>query len=53
MNRQYVITCGMKSKVINVKGTQEYAVTYISGYIQALRDKYGSLVSIKVKERKT
>ena len=48
MNHQYRIICGMKSKVINVKGTQEYAVSYISGYVQALRDKYGSLISIKV-----
>ena len=50
MNHQYVITCGIKSKVISVKGTKEYAVTYISGYVQALRDKYGSLQSIKVIE---
>ena len=50
MNHQYVITCGMRSKVISVEGTQEYAVSYISGYVQALRDKYGTLVSIEVVE---
>ena len=49
-NHQYLITCGMTAKVINVKGTQEYAVSYISGYVQALRDKYGSLIFIKVTE---
>tara|TARA_R100001244_G_C5096028_1_gene117595 strand:+ start:168 stop:311 length:144 start_codon:yes stop_codon:yes gene_type:complete len=40
----------MRSKVISVEGTQEYAVSYISGYVQALRDKYGTLVSIEVVE---
>tara|TARA_Y100001951_G_C11198707_1_gene215854 strand:+ start:203 stop:376 length:174 start_codon:yes stop_codon:yes gene_type:complete len=49
-NHQYLITCGTTAKIINVEGTQEYAVSYISGYVQALRDKYGSLIFIKVTE---
>ena len=40
----------VKQRKSLTKGTKEYAVTYISGYVQALRDKYGSLQSIKVVE---
>ena len=32
------ITCNNKSKYITVKGTSEYATTYISGYIQRMND---------------
>ena len=34
----FKITCNNKSKYITVKGTSEYATTYISGYIQRMND---------------
>ena len=34
----FKITCNNKSKYVTVKGTSEYATTYISGYIQRMND---------------
>ncbi len=33
------ITCNNKSKYITVKGTSEYASSYVAGYVQAMKDK--------------
>ena len=32
-----------KSKLVTVEGSHDYAISYISGYVQALRDKFGNL----------
>ena len=43
-----------RSRVVNVEGTKEYALSYVAGYIQAMRDKMnlGELVKIDVHELK-
>jgi len=35
----FKITCNKKSKYITVKGTSEYASSYVAGYVQAMKDK--------------
>ena len=53
MEHQFRIVCKGKSKVISIKGTQEYALSYISGYVQALRDRFGLLTEIRVQTQKS
>ena len=48
MHHLFLVTREDKSKLVTVEGSYEYAIQYISGYIQALRDHYGKLVSIEV-----
>ena len=50
MRHSFVVKHKDKSKIITVEGTHEYALSYISGYIQALRDKLGNLSKISVKK---
>ena len=50
MKQLFIITHQNKSKVVPVEGTEEYAIQYISGYVQALRDKFGKLDKIDVKK---
>jgi len=51
MEHQFRITCKGNTKVLSVKGTQEYAVSYISGYVQALRDRFGQFANIRVQAK--
>ena len=51
MEHQFRITCKGKSKVISINGTQEYALSYISGYVQALRDRFGQFANIRVQAK--
>ena len=53
MEHQFRIVCKGKSKVLSIKGTQEYALSYISGYVQSLRDKFGLLTDIEVQTQKS
>jgi len=48
----FKISAGLKSKIVSVEGTREYAMSYVAGYIQAMRDKMnlGNLVKIDVHE---
>jgi len=48
----FKISAGLKSKIVSVEGTREYAMSYVAGYIQAMRDKMnlGKLVKIDVHE---
>ena len=50
----FKISAGLKSKIVSVEGTKEYALSYVAGYIQAMRDKMnlGELVKIDVHELK-
>jgi len=50
----FKISAGLKSKVVSVEGTREYALSYVAGYIQAMRDKMnlGEFVKIDVHELK-
>jgi len=50
----FKISAGLKSKIVSVEGTREYALSYVAGYIQAMRDKMnlGKLVKIDVHELK-
>ena len=50
MNHLFLVTHKDKSKLVPVEGTEEYALQYISGYVQALRDKFGKLDKIDVKK---
>ena len=50
MNHLFKVTFQGKSKYITVEGTQEYAISYISGYVQALRDKFGNSKEIRVQQ---
>jgi len=50
MNHLFIVTHQDKSKMVPVEGTEEYALQYISGYVQALRDKFGKLDKIDVKK---
>ena len=43
MHHLFKVTMNGKSKLVTVEGTHEYALSYISGYVQALRDKFGNL----------
>ena len=51
MEHTFRITCKGKTKLLSIKGTQEYALSYISGYVQALRDRFGLLTSINVQSK--
>ena len=51
MEHSFKITCKGKTKLLSVRGTQEYALSYISGYVQALRDRFGLLTSINVQSK--
>ena len=42
------ITCNNKSKYITVKGTSEYASSYVAGYVQAMKDK--GLTNVEVEK---
>ena len=52
MQHTFKISTGLKSKIVSVEGTKEYALSYVAGYIQAMRDKMnlGELVKIDVHE---
>jgi len=50
MNHLFLVTHQDKQKLVPVEGTEEYALQYISGYVQALRDKFGKLDKIDVKK---
>ena len=50
MNHLFIVTHQDKSKMVPVEGTEEYALQYISGYVQALRDKFGKLGKIRVQK---
>jgi hypothetical protein len=54
MQHIFKISAGAKSKVVSVEGTREYALSYVAGYIQAMRDKMnlGRLAKINVHELK-
>ena len=41
-----------RSRVVNVEGTKEYALSYICGYVQTIRDKtyLGKKMKIEIKE---
>ena len=39
MHHTFKISAGIQSKVVSVEGNREYALSYIAGYIQAMRDK--------------
>ena len=44
----FKITCNNKSKYVTVKGTSEYASSYVAGYIQAMEDK--GLTNVEVEK---
>jgi len=50
----YKISTGLRSKIVSVEGTKEYAMSYVAGYIQAMRDKMpmGELLVVDVKDVK-
>jgi hypothetical protein len=50
MNHLFLVTHQDKQKLVPVEGTEEYALQYISGYVQALRDRFGKLGKISVKK---
>ena len=50
MNHLFIVTHQDKSKLVPVEGTEEFAIQYISGYVQALRDKFGKLGAIRVQK---
>ena len=50
MHHLFIVTHKDKSKLVTVEGTNEYAFSYISGYVQALRDKFGKLGKIRVQK---
>ena len=54
MEHTFKISAGLKSKIVSVEGTKEYALSYVAGYIQAMRDKMnlGEFVKIDVHELK-
>ena len=54
MQHTFKISTSTKSKIVSVEGTKEYALSYISGYIQAMRDKMnlGEFAKIDVFELK-
>ena len=54
MQHTFKISTGLKSKIVSVEGTKEYALSYVAGYIQAMRDKMnlGEFVKIDVHEIK-
>ena len=50
MHHLFKVTMNGKSKLVTVEGTHDYAISYISGYVQALRDKFGKLGKIRVQK---
>ena len=50
MYHLFIVTHQDKQKIVTVEGTHEYAVSYISGYVQALRDRFGKLGKIRVQK---
>ena len=50
MHHLFIVTHDNKEKLVTVEGTHEYAISYISGYVQALRDKFGKLRKIRVQK---
>ena len=50
MHHIFIVTHKDKSKLVTVEGTHEYALSYISGYVQALRDKFGNGGKITVEK---
>ena len=50
MHHMFIVTHKDKSKLVTVEGTHDYAISYISGYVQALRDKFGKLAKIRVQK---
>ena len=50
MHHLFKVTMNGKSKLVTVEGTHEYALSYISGYVQALRDKFGNSGKITVEK---
>ena len=50
MHHLFKVTMNGKSKLVTVEGTHDYAISYISGYVQALRDKFGKLAKIRVQK---
>ena len=53
MHHLFKVTMNGKSKLVTVEGTHEYALSYISGYVQALRDKFGNSGKIEVQKAPT
>lgn len=54
MKHTFKISTGLRSKIVSVEGTKEYAMSYVAGYIQAMRDKMpmGELLVVDVKDVK-
>lgn len=54
MKHLFKVSTGRKSKIISVEGTKEYALSYIAGYVQAIRDKasLGEFLKIDIHEIK-
>ena len=50
MHHLFIVTHKEKSKLVTVEGNHEYAISYISGYVQALRDKFCKLAKIRVQK---
>ena len=50
MHHLFKVTMNGKSKLVTVEGTNEYALSYISGYVQAWRDKFGNGGKITVEK---
>lgn len=50
MHHLFIVTHKEKSKLVTVEGNHEYAISYISGYVQALRDKFGNGGKIEVQK---
>tara|TARA_R100000750_G_scaffold1986_1_gene1727 strand:- start:177 stop:350 length:174 start_codon:yes stop_codon:yes gene_type:complete len=46
----FIVTHQGKTKYVTAEGTEEYAIQYISGYVQALRDRFGKLGKIRVQK---
>ena len=51
MEHTFRITCKGKTKLLSIKGTQDDALSYICGYVQALRDRFGLLTTINVQSK--
>ena len=54
MHHTFKISADIQSRTISVEGNREYALSYIAGYIQAMRDKMnlGEFAKIDVFELK-
>ena len=49
MNHIFIVRHGTQSKYVRVEEcTDEYALSYVSGYVQALRDKLGDHCEITI-----